>query len=69
MPKGRDTRHDPSRKVGRTDLSAVLGQGTTTSNEDYTTRVFPHGGDAHEPDWAEIHLSRQLRREPEGDTW
>lgn len=69
MAKGIDTRDHPGRKVGRDDLSSALGQGTTTPNEDYTTRVYPHGEDGYEPDWAEIHLSRQMRREPQGDTW
>lgn len=69
MPRGRDTGHDPKRQVPRPDLSATLGQGRTVPNEDYTTKVFPHGDDGREPDWEEIHLSRQLRRQPEGDTW
>ena len=69
MARGVDTGGHPGRKVGRPDLSATLGQGRTVPNEDYTTRVYPHGADEREPDWADIHLSRQLRREPQGDTW
>jgi hypothetical protein len=71
MPKGRDTRHDPKRQVPRpaTDLSATLGQGRTVPNTDYTTSVYPHGQEEREPDYEDMILSRQLRREPEGDTW
>jgi hypothetical protein len=63
MARGKDTGHDPRRQVNSASYLDRIPHPASTRQVERD--VEPED----KTDYEAIHLSRQLRREPEGDTW